>query len=211
MTSGVPWQVGAVNSRAGQAASDAAQSGDTEQVLASEPRMSGATLSVMPDAAGRSHLIAAARRATRAGSAGVATGHDAFPITPTTVLVRVGGTARLHLLMGATAAILIVLGFVQIARIMLSPSAETAFITPSNVTPVVVPSDLPELASAGPALAAPTADPLHSESAPEVEVTGKVTVTAVPVAATAASAACVNAVPCARRNNLDLAMPRSAQ
>jgi hypothetical protein len=166
----------------------------------------------MPDPGGRSDLIAAARRATQSASGDVATTHDASAVTQTTVLVPAGGIARLHVLIGATAAILIVLGLLQVARIMVSPSAETALITPSNVAPAVVPSDVPELASAGdPALAASAADPLHPGSEPELEVTGKVPRSTGTPAATDASAASVKPVRSAVGTNLDLAMPRPAQ
>jgi hypothetical protein len=161
----------------------------------------------MPDPGGRSDLIAAARRAAH-----VATAYDASAVTQTAVLVPAGGIARLHVLVGATAAILIVLGLLQVARIMVSPSAETALITPGNVAPAVVPSDVPELASAGdPALAASAADPLHPGSVPELEVTGKVPRSTGTPAATAASAASVKPVRSAVGTNLDLAMPRPAQ
>jgi hypothetical protein len=202
MTSGVPWQViGVSAARAARSASPA------DQVLASESRIGGAKLSVMPDPGGRSDLIAAARRAAH-----VATAHDASAVTQTAVLLPAGGIARLHVLVGATAAILIVLGLLQVARIMVSPSAETALITPGNVAPAVVPSDVPELASAGdPALAASAADPLHPGSVPELEVTGKVPRSTGTPAATAASAASVKPVRSAVGTNLDLAMPRPAQ
>jgi hypothetical protein len=115
-------------------------------------------------------------------------------------------------LTGATAAILIVLGLLQIARIMVSPSAETALVTPSNVGPDLVPSTVPELASGGdPALAVSTADLLHLGSAPDLDVTGKVPFSSGTAAATAASAASVRPVPSAVGTNLDLAMPRPAQ
>lgn len=208
MTSGVPWQVIVVSAaRAAKSASPA------DQVLASESRIGGAKLSVMPDPGGRSDLIAAARRAAQSASGDVATAHDASAVTQTAVLVPAGGIARLHVLIGATAAILIVLGLLQVARIMVSPSAETAtLITPSNVVPAVMPSDIPELATAGdPALAASAADPLHPGSEPELEVTGKVPRSTGTPAATDASAASVKPVRSAVGTNLDLAMPRPAQ
>jgi len=216
MTSDVPWQVIGVGSRTRQVARDAAQSdislGDVDQVLASDSRIGGAKLSVMPDPGGRSDLIAAARRAAQAGTGDVATAHDASAATQAAVLIAAGGITRLHVLTGATAAILIVLGLLQIARIMVSPSAETALVTPSNVGPDLVPSTVPELASGGdPALAASTADLLHLGSAPDLDVTGKVPFSSGTAAATAASAASVRPVPSAVGTNLDLAMPRPAQ
>ena len=216
MTSDVPWQVIGVSSRTRQVARDAARSdislGDADQVLASDSRIGGAKLSVMPDPGGRSDLIAAARRAAQAGNGDVATAHDASAATQAAVLVAAGGIARLQVLIGATAAIVIVLGLLQIARIMVSPSAETALVTPSNVGPDLVPSTVSELASGdNPALAASTADFLHLGSAPDLDVTGKVPFSSGNVAATAASAASVRPVPSAVGTNLDLAMPRPAQ
>jgi hypothetical protein len=215
MTSGVPWQVIGVSSRTRQVARDAAQSGislgDADQVLASDSRIGGAKLSVMPDPGGRSDLIAAARRAAQGGNGDVATA-DASGATQAAVLVAAGGIARLRVLIGAIAAILIVLGLLQIARIMVSPSAETALVIPSNVGPDLVPSTVPELASGGdPALSTSTADHLHLGSAPDLDVTGKVPFSSGTVAATAASAASVRLVPSAVGINLDLAMPRPAQ
>jgi localization factor PodJL len=214
MTSDVPWQVIGVSSRTRQVARDAAQSdislGDADEVLASDSRIGGAKLSVIPDPGGRSDLIAAARRAAQAGNGDVATAQDTS--AQAAVLVAAGGIARLHVLIGATAAVLIALGLLQIARIMVSPSAETALVTPSNVGPDLVPSTVPELASGGdPALAASAADPLHLGSAPDLDVTGKVPFSNGTVAATAASAASVRPVPSAVGTNLDLAMPRPAQ
>jgi len=216
MTSDVPWQVIGVSSRTRQVARDAAQSdislGDADEVLASDSRIGGAKLSVMPDPGGRSDLIAAARRAAQAGNGDVATAQDTTAATQAAVLVAAGGIARLHVLIGATAAVLIALGLLQIARIMVSPSAETVLVTPSNVGPDIVPSTVPELASGGdPALAASAADPLHLRSALDLDVTGKVPFSNGTVAATAASAASVRPVPSAVGTNLDLAMPRPAQ
>jgi hypothetical protein len=207
MTSGVPWQVIGVS-----AACAAESASPADQVPASESGIGAAKLSVMPDPGGRSDLIAAARRAAQAASGDVPTTHAASAVTQTAVLVPAGGIARLHVLIGATAAILIVLGLLQIARIMVSPSAETAVITPSNLGPDVVPSGVPELASGGdPALAASAADPSHLGSAPDLEVTGKVPLSTSTAALTAASAAPVKPVPSVVGTNLDLAMPRPAQ
>jgi hypothetical protein len=212
MTSGVPWQVTRVSSRARQAACDAAGSARAakptalaDQVLASDSRIGAAKLSVMPDLGGRSDLIAAARRAAQAANGDVATTHDA-----SVALLVPAGIARLHVLIGATAAILIVLGLLQIARIIVSPSTETALITPSYVTPDVMPSDVRELASGGdPALAASATNPLQPGSGPDLEVTGKVRLST--GTAAAAAAASVKPVPSVVGTKPDLAMPRPAQ
>ena len=218
MTSGVPWQVIRVSSRARQAARDAARAAraakstaPADQILAPGSGIGGAKLSVMPDPGGRSDLIAAARRAAQAASADVATTHDAS-VTQPAVRVPASGSARLHVLIGATAAILIVLGLLQIARIVLSPSTDTALVTPSYVAPDVVPSDVRELARGGdPALTASAADPLPPGSAPDLDVTGQVPLSTGTVAETAAAAAAVKPVPSVVGTNLDLAMPRPAQ
>ncbi len=113
-------------------------------------------------------------------------------------------------MIGATAAILIVLGLLQIARIALNPSTETALVTPSYVAPDVAPSDVRELARGGePAFAASEAPPLHPGSAPDLEVTGKVPLSTGTTASAAAAA--VKPVPSVVGTNLDLAMPRPAQ
>jgi hypothetical protein len=215
MTSDVPWQVIGASSRTPQVARDAPQSdisfGDADEALASDSRI-GAKLSVMPDPGGRSDLIAAARRAAQAGNGDVATAYDASAATQAAVVVAAGGIAKLHVLIGATAAVLVVLGLLQIARIIVSPSAETALVSPSNAGPDLVPSAVPELANGGdPALAASTVGPLHLGSAPDLDVTGKVPFSNGTVAATAASAASIRPVPSAVGTNLDLAMPRPGQ
>jgi hypothetical protein len=215
MTSGVPWQVTRASSRARQAARDAARvaraaksTALADQLLALESRIGAAKLSVMPDPGGRSDLIAAARRAAQAG-ADVATTRDASVIQPA-VRVPAGGTARLHVLIGATAAILIVLGLLQIVRIALNPSTETALVTPGYVAPDVVPSDVRELARGGePAFAASAAPPLHPGSASDPEVTGKVPLSTGTTASAAAVA--VRPVPSVVGTNLDLAMPPPGQ
>jgi hypothetical protein len=209
MTSDVPWQVIGASSRTRQVARDAPQSdisfGDADEAQACDSRIGGAKLSVMPDPGGRSDLIAAARRAAQAGNGGSAA-------TQAAVVVAAGGIAKLHVLIGATAAVLVVLGLLQIARTMVSPSAETALVRPSNAGPDLGPSAVPELAHGGdPALAASTVDPLHLGSAPDLDVTGKVPFSNGTVAATAASAASIRPVPSAVGTNLDLAMPRPGQ
>jgi hypothetical protein len=198
MTSDAPWQVTGVSSRTRQVARDAAQSGtspgDTDQMLASDSGIAGAKLSVIPNRGGRSDLIAAARRAAQVASGDAATDHDACAITQAAVLASAGRLARLHVLLGATAAILIVLGLLQIVRSIVSPSAETALMTPNSVGPHIVPSDVPAVASGGdPALAASVAG--HLGSAPDLEVTGKVPRSSGTAAATAASAASVKPCP----------------
>lgn len=198
MTSDAPWQVTGVSSRTRQVARDAAQSGispgETDQMLASDSGIGGAKLSVIPGRGGRSDLIAAARRAAQVASGDAATDHDACAVAQAAVLASAGRLARLHVFIGATAAILIVLGLLQIATNIVSPSAETALMTPSSAGPDIVPSDLPALARGGnPALAASAADPLGS--APDLEVTGKVPPLSGTAAATAASAASVKPCP----------------
>src|SRR5262249_25163859 len=146
------------------------------------------------------------------GTGDVATAHDAPAATKAAVLIAAGGITRLHVLIGATAAILIVLGLLQIARVLVSPSAETALVTPSNVAPDIVPIDRPELASSGdPTLAGFAANPLRPGSILDWAVTGKVPLSTGTAAATAASAGAVKSAPAALGTNLDLAMPRHAQ
>jgi hypothetical protein len=205
-----------MTSRTREAAQDAARSDNSpaaaDLLLASDSRIGGTTLSVIPHPGGRSDLIAAARRTVQAAGADPTTSQDVSAVTQAAVLAAARGIARLHVLIGATAAILIVLGLLQIARTMVSPSAETAVMTPNQVGPDVVPSGFPELASEGhPALTATAVDSLHVGSAPDLDMTGKVPLSAGTPAATAASAVPFKPVSSAVGSKLDLAMPRSAQ
>jgi hypothetical protein len=177
----------------------------------------GAVLSVMPGRGGRSDLIAAARRAAQAASEGIAGGDEPRAAPELAAVAPAGSSARLQVLIGATAAILIVLGLLQIAMIMVSPSDETALIMPSYtvVSPDVLPN-VPGLAGVGePTVAASAPDPFLTESTPEAETTGKVRLSpAVRNGAAdtaAAAAASVKPTPSALGTNLDLAMPGPAQ
>jgi hypothetical protein len=86
----------------------------------------GLKLSVMPDRGGRSDLIAAARRAAQAASGGVTDEASGIAKNGAGMPARVIG--KLHLLIGATAAILLVLGLLQIAGILVSSSDRTGLI-----------------------------------------------------------------------------------
>lgn len=166
-------------------------------VLRSEGTAGGPKLSVMPDRGGRSDLIAAARRAAQATSGGAASGHGAC--APELALrTPASGIGRLHALIGATAAVLIVLGLIQT---LVSPADETTLITPSNTTlsPDTLPALGPGLARVSvPAIAASTASPFLSTSMPEPEATGKVRLLPAATNGTAAATA-ASTIPIAPR------------
>jgi hypothetical protein len=84
----------------------------------------------MPGRGGRSDLIAAARRAAQAASGGVA--DEASGIAKIAAGMPARGIDKLHLLIGATAAILLVLGLLQIAGILVSSSDRTGLIMPTG-------------------------------------------------------------------------------
>jgi hypothetical protein len=86
----------------------------------------GLKLSVMPDRGGRSELIAAARRAAQAASGGVT--NEASAIAQIAAGPPARDIGNLHLLIGATAAILLLLGLLQIAGIPVSSSDQTRLI-----------------------------------------------------------------------------------
>jgi len=152
--------------------------------LASAAPAGGAKLSVMPDRGGRSDLIAAARRAAQAASGGAASGHDACA-PELAVLSPASGIGRLHPLIGATAAILIVLGLIQI---LVSPADETTLMMPSHTA--LGPDALPAL---GPGLAS-----VPAITASEPEATGKVRLSPAATNGTAAATA-ASTIPVAPR------------
>src|SRR5262245_14415702 len=84
----------------------------------------------MPDRGGRSELIAAARRAAQAASGGVT--DEASDIAKIAAGTPARGIGNLYLLIGATAAILLVLGLLQIAGILVSSSDQTRLIMPTD-------------------------------------------------------------------------------
>jgi hypothetical protein len=117
-------------------------------------------LSVLPDHGGRSDLIAAARRAAQ-GPRGTVPGRDDEPagskITPSAPTSAIGSSRAW---LGAIAATLIVLGLLQIARILVIAFDERTTSAPSYtaMTPDAMPNAVPGAATAGePALAAPLA------------------------------------------------------
>jgi hypothetical protein len=89
----------------------------------------GRKLSVMPDCGGRSDLIAAARRAAQAASGVVS---DEVSAIAKIASRQAGGIGKLHLLIGATAAIVLVLGLLQIARILVSSSDQSGLVMPTD-------------------------------------------------------------------------------
>lgn len=90
----------------------------------------GRKLSVMPDGGGRSDLIAAARRAAQAASGVVS--DEVSAIAKIAASRQAGGIGKLHLLIGATAAIVLVLGLLQIARILVSSSDQSGLVMPTD-------------------------------------------------------------------------------
>jgi localization factor PodJL len=128
--------------------------------LGSEAPIGTLKLSVLPDHGGRSDLIAAARRAAQ-GASGTVTERDdesAGSKIARSAPASAMGSPRAWL--GAIAATLIVLGLLQIARILVIAFDERTTSAPSYTatTPDAVPSAVPGPAPAGqPALAAPLA------------------------------------------------------
>jgi hypothetical protein len=74
-------------------------------------------------------LIAAARRAAQAASGVVS---DEVSAIAKIASRQAGGIGKLHLLIGATAAIVLVLGLLQIARILVSSSDQSGLIMPTD-------------------------------------------------------------------------------
>jgi hypothetical protein len=170
----------------------------------------------MPDRGGRSEFIAAARRAAQAATAGVTERASA------TVKMDIEAPAdrlrTLHVLIGATAAILLMLGLLQIMSIPVTSSDETMPITPSytSIRPDALSEPVPGLVTLGePLVAAPGGDAFHLGSASEPETTGKVRLPPDGMSSAAAStgltSASVTPAPSAASSEPDLATPRPAQ
>jgi hypothetical protein len=189
----------AVESRSGAASAHKPLS-PADHVLGSDSAVGTAKLSVLPDHGRRSDLIAAARRAAQ-GASGNVGGRD--EVLAAGKIVRSAPASVIgnpHAWLGAIAATLIVLGVLQIARILFIPSDETTATAPSYtaMTPDAMSNAVPGPASAGEAglpappapvlrrpatvfsaadrgpAAAPTANAFIPGSAPEPEATGKV-------------------------------------
>src|SRR5262249_49042830 len=139
-----------------------------DRVLASESVFGTVKLSVNPDCDGKSNFIAAARRAAQAGR----------DVAPTNDAPAIGGIAfaadgsvsdvgRLRALVGGTATILIVVGLLQIARILVAPSdgvnltmrSDTAVSRDASPLAVEATASAAELASPGSAALPPAGRP----------------------------------------------------
>src|SRR5262249_51035997 len=102
-------------------------------VAASESEFGALELSVNPDRGGKSDFIAAARRAAQAGR-DVAPANDASAVSK--IALATDGSesdvGRWRALIGGTAAILMVVGLLQIARILVAPSDGVKLAMPSD-------------------------------------------------------------------------------
>src|SRR5262245_38951344 len=128
-----------------------------DRVLASESVFGTVKLSVNPDCDGKSNFIAAARRAAQAGR-DVAPTNDASAISGIVFAAdgSVSDVGRLRALVGGTATILIVVGLLQIARILVAPSDGVNLTMPSDTA---VSRDASPLAVEATASAAELASP----------------------------------------------------
>ncbi len=121
-----------------------------DRVPASESELGAVELSVNPDCGGKSDFIAAARRAAQAGR-DVAPANDASAADGSA-----SDVGRLRALIGGTAAILVVVGLLQIARILVAPSDGVKLTMPSDTA---VSRDAPPPAVEAAASAAGLASP----------------------------------------------------
>ena len=173
-------------------------------------------LSVMPDRGGRSEFIAAARRAAQAATAGVT--ERASATVKMDIEAPADRLGTLHVLIGATAAILLMLGLLQIMSIPVTSSDERMPITPSytSISPDPLSEPVPGLVTLGePSVAARGGDAFHPGSASESEITGKVRLPpdgmSSAAASTGSTSASVTRAPSAASPKPDLATPRRAQ
>jgi localization factor PodJL len=103
-----------------------------DPVLVSESVLSGVKPSTDPDCGGKSDFIAAARRAAQADR-NVASANDASAVSKIAFTDGwASDVSRLRALIGGTAAILIVVGLLQIARILVAPSDGVNLSMPSE-------------------------------------------------------------------------------
>jgi hypothetical protein len=139
-----------------------------DRVLASESVLGTVKLSVNPDCDGKSNFIAAARRAAQAG-------RDVAPTNDASAISRidfgadgsVSDVGRLRALVGGTAAILILVGLLQIARILVAPSdgvnltmrSDTAVSRDASPLAVEAAASAAELVSPGSAALPPAGRP----------------------------------------------------
>ena len=147
-----------------------------DRVLASESVLGTVKLSVNPDCDGKSNFIAAARRAAQAGR-DVAPTNDASAISRIDFAAdgSVSDVGRLRALVGGAAAILIVVGLLQIARILVAPSdgvnltmrSDTAVSRDASPLAVEATASAAELASPGSAALPPAGRPSAIFSAPD--------------------------------------------
>jgi hypothetical protein len=179
-----------------------------DHVLAFESPLGGVKLSVIPDSGGRSDFIAAARRAAQAAGRDIVMEND---VAAASKIAFAGGEpasgfGKLGALIGGIAAIVIVLGLLQIARILVSASDEAKLTMPSHTASPVPPS---AVATAGNGILVPTWTP---EQDPEAVGQVKISPGGRKRGGTA-TAASMSAKPelSAVGPNVDLAMPRPAQ
>jgi hypothetical protein len=173
-------------------------------------------LSVMPDRGGRSEFIAAARRAAQAATAGVT--ERASATVKMDIEAPADRLGTLHVLIGATAAILLMLGLLQIMSFPVTSSDERMPITPSytSISPDPLSEPVPGLVTLGePLVAGRGGDAFHPGSASESETTGKVRLPpdgmSSAAASTGSTSASVTRAPSAASPKPDLATPRRAQ
>jgi len=133
-----------------------------DRVPASEAELGAVELSVNPGRGGKSDFIAAARRAAQAGR-DVAPANDASAVSK--IALATDGSAsdvgRLRALIGGTAAILIVVGLLQIARILVAPSDEVKTAVSRDAPPPAV-----EAAASAAGLAPPASTALFPAGPP---------------------------------------------
>ncbi len=141
-----------------------------DRIAASEAALAGARPPVIPDPAGKSSFIAAARRAAQAAGRETPLKKEAaaseIAAAAGKLASRVG---KLRALLGGTGAIVLVLGTVQIARVMLDSAAETDPATPGQVaaTPstTATPPSPPPAEPPAPVEITPPAPPAGRQSA----------------------------------------------
>ncbi|MCC6780504.1 MAG: SEL1-like repeat protein [Hyphomicrobiales bacterium] len=136
-----------------------------DRIAASEAALAGSRPPVISDPAGKSSFIAAARRAAQAAGREAPTKEAPATEIATAAGKLASGVGKLRALLGGTAAILVLLGTIQTARVLLENTSEQETVDPGQViaTPAAAPS--PPAEAAAPTETTPPAPPAGRQSA----------------------------------------------
>jgi localization factor PodJL len=148
-----------------------------DRIAASEAALAGTKPPVIPDPAGKTSFIAAARRAAQAAGREAPVKEAAATEVATAAGKLASRVGKLRALLGGTAAIVLVLGVIQIARVLLDSSAEPDTAMPGQVasSPAPAPPPSPVEAPAPTETAPASASDRQSVIPPAIDTTAVAT------------------------------------